>query len=81
VVTHNLLREHLEQVLARLPQREAHILQLRYGLLDGETHTLEEVGQKIGVTRERVRQLEAQALNRLRHSSAHQLLQDYLLEI
>jgi RNA polymerase primary sigma factor len=81
VVTNNLLREHLEQVLARLPDREAHILELRYGLLDGETHTLEEVGQKIGVTRERVRQLEAQALNRLRHSSAHQLLQDYLLDI
>jgi len=81
VVTNNLLREHLAQVLARLPQREAHILQLRYGLLDGETHTLEEVGQQIGVTRERVRQLEAQALNRLRHSSAHQLLQDYLLEV
>ena len=80
VVTHNLLREHLEQVLARLPEREAHILQLRYGLLDGETHTLEEVGRKIGVTRERVRQLEAQALNRLRHSSAHQLLRDYLRE-
>jgi RNA polymerase primary sigma factor len=80
VVTQNLLREHLAQVLARLPEREAHILQLRYGLLDGETHTLEEVGKQIGVTRERVRQLEAQALNRLRHSSAHQLLQDYLLE-
>jgi RNA polymerase primary sigma factor len=80
VVTHNLLREHLNRVLARLPEREAHILQLRYGLLDGETHTLEEVGREIGVTRERVRQLEAQALNRLRHSSAHQLLQDYLLE-
>jgi RNA polymerase primary sigma factor len=81
VVTQNLLREHLMQVLARLPEREAHILQLRYGLLDGKTHTLEEVGRQIGVTRERVRQLEAQALNRLRHSSAHQLLQDYLLEI
>jgi RNA polymerase primary sigma factor len=81
VVTQNLLREHLHQVLARLPEREAHILELRYGLLDGETHTLEEVGRQIGVTRERVRQLEAQALNRLRHSSAHQLLQDYLLEI
>lgn len=80
IVTHNLLREHLDMVLARLPEREAHILQLRYGLLDGETHTLEEVGRQIGVTRERVRQLEAQALNRLRHSSAHQLLQDYLLE-
>lgn len=81
VVTHNLLREHLAQVLGRLPQREAHILRLRYGLFDGETHTLEEVGREIGVTRERVRQLEAQALNRLRHSSAHQLLQDYLLEV
>jgi RNA polymerase primary sigma factor len=81
IVTHNLLREHLQQVLGRLPEREAHILELRYGLLDGETHTLEEVGQQIGVTRERVRQLEAQALNRLRHSSAHQLLQDYLLEV
>jgi RNA polymerase primary sigma factor len=81
VVTQNLLREHLAQVLDRLPNREAHILQLRYGLLDGETHTLEEVGRQIGVTRERVRQLEAQALNRLRHSSAFQLLQDYLLEV
>jgi RNA polymerase primary sigma factor len=81
VVTQTLLREHLQQVLERLPEREAHILRLRYGLLDGQTHTLEEVGRQIGVTRERVRQLEAQALNRLRHSSAFQLLQDYLLEI
>jgi len=80
VVTQNLLREHLQQALARLPEREAHILQLRYGLQDGEPHTLEEVGREIGVTRERVRQLEAQALNRLRHSSAHQLLRDYLRE-
>ncbi len=81
VVTQNLLREHLALVLTRLPEREAHILQLRYGLLDGETHTLEDVGRQIGVTRERVRQLEAQALNRLRHSSAHRLLQDYLREV
>lgn len=81
IVTQNLLREHLDQVLERLPDREAHILRLRYGLLDGETHTLEEVGHEIGVTRERVRQLEAQALNRLRHSSAFQLLQDYLVEV
>ncbi|WP_119072539.1 sigma-70 family RNA polymerase sigma factor [Aggregatilinea lenta] len=80
VVTANLLREHLAQALERLPDREAHILQLRYGLADGETHTLEEVGREIGVTRERVRQLEAQALNRLRHSSAYSLLQDYVLE-
>jgi RNA polymerase primary sigma factor len=61
VVTANLLREHLAQALERLPEREAHILQLRYGLADGETHTLEEVGREIGVTRERVRQLEAGA--------------------
>lgn len=73
-----LLREQLDQVLHRLPEREAHILRLRYGLEDGETHTLEEVGKQIGVTRERVRQLEAQALNRLRRSSAHTLLVDYL---
>ncbi len=80
IATQNLLREHLQQALGRLPDREAHILELRYGLLDGEAHTLEDVGRKIGVTRERVRQLEAQALNRLRHSSAHQLLRDYLRE-
>jgi RNA polymerase primary sigma factor len=53
-------------------------LQLRYGLIDGEMHTLEEVGKAIGVTRERVRQLEAQALNRLRRSSSHQILRDFL---
>lgn len=78
ITRQNLLREQLEQVLERLPDREAHILKLRYGLLDGESHTLEEVGRQIGVTRERVRQLEAQALNRLRRSSAHTLLVDYL---
>ena len=49
-----------------LPPREVRILQLRYGLLDGQAYTLEEVGRKVGVTRERVRQIEAQALNRLR---------------
>jgi RNA polymerase primary sigma factor len=80
MTTANLLREQVEEVLARLPHREADILRMRYGLEDGETHTLEEVGRKIGVTRERVRQLEAQALNRLRRSSAHVLLRDYLRE-
>jgi len=73
-----MLRHHLAEALNRLPEREAHILQLRYGLLDGEMHTLEEVGKAIGVTRERVRQLEAQALNRLRRSSSHQILRDFL---
>lgn len=80
MTTANLLREQVESVLGRLPLREAEILRMRYGLDDGETHTLEEVGKKIGVTRERVRQLEAQALNRLRRSSAHVLLRDYLRE-
>jgi len=80
MTTANLLREQVEEVLSRLPHREADILRMRYGLEDGETHTLEEVGKKIGVTRERVRQLEAQALNRLRRSSAHVLLRDYLRE-
>jgi RNA polymerase primary sigma factor len=73
-----MLRQHLSDALNRLPDREAHILQLRYGLADGEMHTLEEVGKAIGVTRERVRQLEAQALNRLRRSSSHQILKDFL---
>jgi RNA polymerase primary sigma factor len=80
MTTANLLREQVDEVLSRLPHREADILRMRYGLEDGETHTLEEVGKKIGVTRERVRQLEAQALNRLRRSSAHVLLRDYLRE-
>lgn len=79
VATH-LLHEQLQQALDRLPAREAQILRLRYGLEDGRVYTLEEVGQTIGVTRERVRQLEAQALNRLRQSSAHVILRDYLYE-
>jgi RNA polymerase primary sigma factor len=79
VATH-LLHEQLERALGRLPPREAQILKLRYGLEDGRVYTLEEVGQTIGVTRERVRQLEAQALNRLRQSSAHVILHDYLYE-
>ena len=73
-----MLREHLAMALNKLPEREAKILQLRYGLSDGEQHTLEEVGKAIGVTRERVRQLEAQALNRLRRSSSHQILRDFM---
>ncbi len=80
ITEQEMLREHMAAALAKLPPREAHILQLRYGLLDGEVHTLEEVGKAIGVTRERVRQLEAQALNRLRRSSSHQILQDFLLD-
>jgi len=78
--TYNLLKEHLEEVLNSLPPREVRILQLRYGLLDGQAYTLEEVGRKMGVTRERVRQIEAQALSRLRHPTIRRKLRDYLGE-
>jgi len=78
--TYNLLKEHLGSVLDSLPPREVRILQLRYGLLDGQAYTLEEVGRKMGVTRERVRQIEAQALSRLRHPSIKRRLRDYLGE-
>jgi len=78
--TYNLLKEHLGEVLHGLPPREVRILQLRYGLLDGQAYTLEEVGRKMGVTRERVRQIEAQALSRLRHPTIRRKLRDYLGE-
>lgn len=76
--TYNLLREHLDSVLNGLPPREVRILQLRYGLLDGQAYTLEDVGRKMGVTRERVRQIEAQALSRLRHPTVRRKLREYL---
>lgn len=78
VVTNSLLHEDLEQILSTLPPREVRILQLRYGLMDGVSYTLEEVGRKMGVTRERVRQIEAQAFNRLRHPEHRKKLIDYL---
>jgi RNA polymerase primary sigma factor len=77
-VTQNLLKEHIRDVLHSLPPREVRILQLRYGLMDGQSYTLEEVGRKMGVTRERVRQIEAQALSRLRHPGHRRKLVDYL---
>ena len=73
-----MLREVLLDILADLPPREVKILQMRYGLLDGQTYTLEEVGRKLGVTRERVRQIEAQALSRLRHPAHARHLRDFL---
>jgi RNA polymerase primary sigma factor len=74
----SMLRELLQEILQDLPPREVRILQLRYGLVDGETYTLEEVGKKLGVTRERVRQIEAQALSRLRHPAHSRRLRDFL---
>jgi len=73
-----LLREQMEEIFASLSPREVRILQLRFGLLDGHSYTLEEVGKKFGVTRERIRQIEAQALNRLRHPSRARKLKDFL---
>jgi RNA polymerase primary sigma factor len=73
-----LLREKLEELLDTLSPREARILRLRFGLQDGHYYTLEEVGKKFGLTRERIRQIEAQALNRLRHPRRSRQLKDYL---
>ena len=73
-----LLREVIDEIFASLSPREVRILQLRFGLVDGYNYTLEEVGRKFGVTRERIRQIEAQALGRLRHPSRSRKLRDYL---
>ena len=78
-VTQNLLRETFQEILDSLSPREARILALRFGLVDGHSYTLEEVGQKFGVTRERIRQIEAKALGRLRHPSRSRRLRDYLM--
>jgi len=80
IATQNLLKENLSEVLGTLPPREVRVLQLRYGLLDGRSYTLEEVGRRMGVTRERVRQIEAQALTRLRHPNHRDRLIDFLGE-
>jgi RNA polymerase primary sigma factor len=73
-----MLREQVEDVLASLTSRERRVLQLRFGLDDGRSRTLEEVGREFGVTRERIRQIEAKALRKLRHPSRSKRLKDYL---
>lgn len=72
-----LLKNHIEQVLGELTPREQKILKIRFGLEDGVTHTLEEVGQEFGVTRERIRQIEAKALEKIREHAAIKKLRDY----
>jgi RNA polymerase primary sigma factor len=74
----NMLREKVEEVLSTLSPREARILRLRFGLDNGRAYTLEEVGQKFGLTRERIRQIEGKALRRLRHPRRARQLKDYL---
>ncbi len=73
-----MLRDRIEEVLATLNPREVRILRMRFGLHNGRSYTLEEVGQKFGLTRERIRQIEGQALRRLRHPSRSRDLKDYL---
>jgi len=73
-----LLSEKIQEVLDTLPPREARILRLRFGLENGRSYTLEEVGQKFGLTRERIRQIESKALRRLRHPRRSRQLRDYL---
>ncbi len=73
-----LLREKIEEVLDTLPPREARILRLRFGLENGHNYTLEEVGEKFGLTRERIRQIESKALRRLRHPRRSRQLREYL---
>ncbi len=73
-----MLREHLDTLLSTLGEREKRVVQLRYGLTDGEPHTLEEIGRTFGVTRERIRQIEAKTLAKLRGHSYADQLKDYL---
>jgi RNA polymerase primary sigma factor len=77
-VAHELLREDLTEVLAGLSLRERDVLRLRFGLDDGRQRTLEEVGQLFGVTRERIRQIEAKALRKLRHPNRSRRLREYI---
>jgi RNA polymerase primary sigma factor len=73
-----ILEERIHEVLEELPHREALVLRLRYGLESGKVHTLKEIGEKMGITRERVRQIEAQALRRLRHPGLRRELVDFM---
>jgi RNA polymerase primary sigma factor len=78
VASHQLLKEQVRSALAILTDREREVLEMRFGLKDGQDHTLEEVGQHFRVTRERIRQIEAKALRKLRHPTRSRQLRDYL---
>jgi RNA polymerase primary sigma factor len=77
VTAHSLLREKIMEILNDLTPREREIIEMRFGLRDGVTHTLEEVGQKFGVTRERIRQIEAKALEKMRDHEKSKALEEY----
>ena len=76
--TNEILKEQIQETLSTLQEREREVLELRFGLIDGTSHTLEEVGKKFNVTRERIRQIEAKALRKLRHPSRAKKLKDFL---
>jgi RNA polymerase primary sigma factor len=78
ITVQDILEERIQEVLETLPHREALVLRLRYGLENGKVHTLKEIGEKMGITRERVRQIEAQALRRLRHPGMRRELVDFV---
>ena len=78
--TNEILKEEIKSVLLTLQEREQEVLELRFGLVDGTSHTLEEVGKKFNVTRERIRQIEAKALRKLRHPSRAKKLKDFLTD-
>jgi RNA polymerase primary sigma factor len=78
VVLHGLLREDIEDVMSSLTEREKTVLKLRFGLDDGHPRTLEEVGRVFNVTRERIRQIEAKALRKLKHPTRSKKLKEYL---
>ena len=78
--TNEILKEEIKDVLSTLQEREKEVLELRFGLIDGTSHTLEEVGKRFNVTRERIRQIEAKALRKLRHPSRAKKLKDFMNE-
>ena len=76
--SYEMLKEQMSEVLDTLTEREENVLRLRFGLDDGRSRTLEEVGKVFGVTRERIRQIEAKALRKLRHPSRSKQLKDFM---
>ena len=80
VASNAMMREQLQEVLHTLTPREEKVIRLRFGLEDGQAHTLEEVGKEFNVTRERIRQIEAKALRKIRHPGRSKKLRDYYTE-